>query len=181
MMFRGLRFNVYLWLAVAAAAWCGCSTENSRHKKQLTLMRIHLEINTDDPKTSQAAPIGRTSPVVVNVEIEPFLTQVHVKEAEVIDTPGGFALRLKFGKQGSRLLEQFSTTNRGKRFAIFCRFVSPPDRKLNLGRWLAAPRITQHIGDGYLTFTPDATREEAVEIARGLNNVGKKLDPESKW
>jgi preprotein translocase subunit SecD len=118
---------------------------------------------------------------VIHVDPEPFLTEVHVKEAEVIDTPGGFQLRLKFGKQGGRLLEQYTTGNRGRRFAIFSKFVSPPDHTLNAGRWLAAPRIGQHIGDSILTFTPDATREEAVEIARGLNNIGKNLDPETKW
>jgi hypothetical protein len=41
-------------------------------------------------------------------------------------------------------------------------------------RWLAAPVISHRIGDGVLVFTPDATREEAEEIALGLNNVAKK-------
>jgi len=181
MMFRGRRFNVYLWLAVTAALWCGCFTEGSQRKKQLSSLRIHLEVNTDDPKSSQAAPIGRSSPVMVNVETQPFLTEVHVKEAKVVDTAGGFALQLKFGRQGGQLLEQYTAANRGKRFAIFSKFVTPPGHKLNEGRWLAAPRILKHIGDGIFTFTPDATREEAEEIARGLTNIGKKLDPDPTW
>jgi len=180
MMFRGQRFNVYLLLALTAAAWCGCST-GGHHGKQLSSLRIHLETNTDDPKSSQAASIGRSSPVTVNVEPEPFLTEVHVKEAKVVDTEGGFALQLKFGRQGGQLLEQYTAANRGRRFAIFSRFITPPGHKLNEGRWLAAPRILKHIPDGILTFTPDATREEAAEIARGLSNIGKKLDPEPKW
>jgi hypothetical protein len=66
--------------------------------------------------------------------------------------------------------------------AIFCRFVTPPDHKLNAGRWLAAPLITQRIGDNTLTFTPDATRDESEAIATGLSNIGKKLNPlEPKW
>jgi len=180
MMFCGQRFNVYLLLAATAAGWCGCATESGSHKKQLSSLRIHLEVNTDDPKSSEQARIGRSTPELVNVEPEPFLTEVHVKSAEVVDTPGGYALRLKFGKQGGRLLEQYTTANRGKRFAIFSKFVTPPAHKLNAGRWLAAP-VLPHIGDGILTFVPDATREEAVEIARGLTNIGKKLDPEPKW
>ena len=42
-------------------------------------------------------------------------------------------------------------------------------------RWLAAPVISHRISDGVLVFTPDATREEAEEIALGLNNVSKKV------
>ena len=42
-------------------------------------------------------------------------------------------------------------------------------------RWLAAPVINRRISDGVLVFTPDATREEAEEIALGLNNVAKKV------
>ena len=42
------------------------------------------------------------------------------------------------------------------------------------GRWLAAPRINKRIADGVLVFTPDATREEAEQIALGLNNLAQK-------
>ena len=47
--------------------------------------------------------------------------------------------------------------------------------QLNAGRWLAAPLVQTHITDGLLVFTPDATREEADQIAAGLNTVAKKL------
>ena len=47
-------------------------------------------------------------------------------------------------------------------------------------RWLAAPRISQRIKDGVLVFTPDATREEAERIVRGLNNVAIKLGNKPK-
>ena len=40
-------------------------------------------------------------------------------------------------------------------------------------RWLAAPILQQRIRDGLLVFTPDATREEAERIVRGLKNVAK--------
>ena len=84
-------------------------------------------------------------------------------------------LRLQFDRRGTWLLEQYSTANLGKHFAIFSQFPSPPDAKLNQGRWLAAPRINQRIPDGVLTFAPDATREEAEQIVLGLNNVAKQL------
>ena len=43
-------------------------------------------------------------------------------------------------------------------------------------RWLAAPMITRQIQDGIFVFTPDASREEAERIVRGVNNVVAKLN-----
>jgi preprotein translocase subunit SecD len=180
MKFCGTRFNAYLLLVIAVGFLCGCSTEKSRQKKQLSSLRIHLEVNPDNPN-SETATISHSG-ASLNVESEPFLTEVHVKEASVVDTPGGFAIEITFGKQGGRLLEQYTTANRGKHMAIFCRFVTPPDKQLNGGRWLGAPLIRQRIGNNKLTFTPEATREEAEAIAQGLTNIGKKLNPlEPKW
>ena len=48
-------------------------------------------------------------------------------------------------------------------------------------RWLAAPVIPSRIGNGVLTFTPDASREEADQIVLGLNNVAKKVQDKSSW
>ena len=38
-------------------------------------------------------------------------------------------------------------------------------------RWIAALLITRRIADGLLTFTPDASREEADAMVLGWNNV----------
>ena len=46
-------------------------------------------------------------------------------------------------------------------------------------RWLAAPMINKRISDGNYVFTPDATREEAERIVRGVNNVIKSIAKES--
>jgi len=118
--------------------------------------------------------------VSVTVEKSPFLTEGEVSEAKVVEVMGGFTLRVQFDRQGTWLLEQYSSANRGKRFAIFSQFVSAPDTKLNEGRWLAAPKISKRITDGALIFTPDTTREEAQQIALGLNNVAKKVQDTSK-
>ena len=181
MMIRLTRFNVYLLLTLAAAALCGCKTDESRRKDTFSTLKIQVEVNPEETKNSEVAAIGRHHPVLINVDPVPLLTQVHVKSAKVVDTPGGFALTVEFGRKGVWLLEQFSVSNRGKRFGIFSKFVEPPGHILNAGRWLAAPRINQRIHDGVLTFTPDATREEAEEIARGLTNMGKKLGNDSEW
>ena len=48
-------------------------------------------------------------------------------------------------------------------------------------RWLAAPQFTRLISNGILQFTPDASREETEEIAKGLNNIAKKNESNEKW
>lgn len=167
------RFNLYLFVALGAAVVCGCRTSSDevRPKKLLSTLRLHLEASRDGTKSNELVPIYREKPVMVNVEIVPFLTEADVAKAEVIDVVGGFALRIQFKGQGAGLLEEFTTANRGRRIAVFSQFGD----KIKNNRWLAAPIITRSISDGIFTFTPDATREELEEIAIGLNNVAKKL------
>jgi preprotein translocase subunit SecD len=108
------------------------------------------------------------------VEKEPFLTEGHVSTASVVDVVGGFALSIQFNRQGAGVLEEFTVQNRSRRIAVFSQF----GEKILDYRWLAAPVINHRIADGVFVFTPDATREEAEEIASGLNNVAKKV---STW
>ena len=37
------------------------------------------------------------------------------------------------------------------------------------------------MSDGLIQFTPDASREEADDIAIGLNNVAKKNEADMQW
>ena len=175
MVIAGRPFNIYFRGALGVALLCGCQNVETWQKKPFSTLGVHLEANRDTPERNELVPISRDHPLMVNVEKSPFLDQGHVKEASIIDVRGGFALRLQFDRRGTWLLEQYSTANLGKHFAIFSQFPSPPDAKLNQGRWLAAPRINQRISNGVLTFTPDATREEADQIVLGLNNVAKQL------
>jgi preprotein translocase subunit SecD len=134
-------------------------------------LRLHLEARRDGTKANEPVPIYREKPVWVNVELTPFLTEGNIASAKVVDAVGGFVLRIQFDHAGTSLFEQATTGNHGKKIAVFCQF----GEKLKDYRWLAAPVITQRSSDGVFTFTPDATREEAEEIADGLNNVAKKL------
>lgn len=166
------RFNIYLALALALTAVCGCkTTEETDPTKMYSTFRMHLEVSRDGTKANQPVPIHREKPVMVNAELQPFLTEGNVAQAQVIDVVGGFALRIRFDEQGRGLFEQYTTENRGRRMAIFCQFGD----KLRDARWLAAPIIVRRISDGILTFTPDASREECDEIACGLNNTAKKV------
>ena len=174
-MIRWERFNIYLLLTLAAVAACGChSTGEKKSKKLLSTLRLHLEATRDSPKASERIPVYRDNPVWLTVEKEPFLTEGHVSTASVVDVVGGFALSIQFNRQGAGVLEEYSVQNRSRRIAIFSQF---GDKILDY-RWLAAPVINHRIADGVFVFTPDATREEAEEIASGLNNVAKKV---SSW
>lgn len=175
MMIRWKRFNIYLFVALAVVLACGCQTAESLRKKQLATLHLHIQAPPDPAGMTQQIPVYREHPMMLRVSREPFLTEANVKEAKVLDAVGGFVLSIQFDRQGTWLLEQYTGANLGRHLAIFSQFVMPPEEKLNAGRWLAAPKINTRIGDGLLVFTPDATRQEAEQIALGLNNVARKL------
>ncbi len=179
-MIRWERFNTYLLatLAVAATVVCGCqSTAKPESKKLLSVLRLHLGVSPDGTGGQKSIPVYRQNPVNISVEKQPFLSEGNVVEAKVIDVVGGFALWIKFDHPGAALLEEHTTANRGRRIAVFSQF----GEKIKNSRWLAAPVIGRRITDGVFTFTPDATREEAEEIALGLNNVARKVQKWNEW
>lgn len=180
MMIRRHPFNIYLLAALAAPFLGGCQSDAYLLRKQLSTLRVHIEVHPDGSERVQTVPIYRAHPVSVVILKTPFLTEANVAEASVVDQPGGFALRIKFDRQGTWLLEQYSS-DRGKHFAIFSEFVTGPRDKKAQGRWLAAPIVSQRIKDGVLSFTPDATREEAVNIALGLSNIARRMEKDAKF
>lgn len=169
------RFNIYL-LVLAATFLCGCKTMGNKQDKQLSTLRVHLEVTPEPMDFSTTVKVFRAKPLEVTVDKSPFLTEANVSGAKVVEMHGGFALQIQFNQEGTWLLEEYTTTNPGRHLAIFSEFGW---KKLK-SRWLAAPMIRKRISDGVLTFTPDATREEAEEIALGLNNVAKK-NKKSQW
>jgi preprotein translocase subunit SecD len=171
MMIGWNRFNIYLLAATAVAVFSGCQSPERKRKRQLTRFELHLESRRDRTERNELIHVLRDHPIPLTVETEPFLTQGNIKAAKVVDSTGGFALSIQFDQKGAWLLEQYSSSNPGKRIAIFTQF----GEKLKESRWLAAPKTSHRIADGVFIFTPDASREEAEEIALGLNNVAKKL------
>jgi hypothetical protein len=135
------------------------------------VLRLHIETRSDNSGHQQAVSVLRDNPVQVNIQKSYFLNEANIAEANVIDGIGGFALSIKFDRRGRYLLEQYSTANNGKRIAVYAQFGDG----LKESRWLGAPVIHKRMGDGVFTFTPDASREESEEIAKGLNNVAKKV------
>ena len=146
----------------------------------LATLRIHLEADREPTKDfTTEAPIYRAAPFKVTIEKEAFLTEANLSEARVVDELGGFRIQLQFDRQGSWILEEYTTSNAGRRFALFSTWEARDTKKD--GRWLSAPVIPRRISNGILSFTPDATREEAEDIVLGLNNSAKKHKEDSKW
>ena len=122
-------------------------------------------------------PVNRVPPVLLTVDKEPFLTEADVMEARVVEVMGGFDLQIQFDHHGSLLLEQFTTSNPGRHYAIFSLFGKSKDES----RWIAAPAVNRRITSGMIQFTPDASRAETERLVIGLNNVAKKIKEQNKW
>ena len=170
------RFNIYLLLLLALAAGCQTGSKEKKDKRTSTI-RIHLECSPDSTSFSRTVSVVREKPVMVTVDTSPVLTEAEVAGAKVVEQEGGFALQIQFNKRGIWLLEECTTMNPGRHLAIFAEFGTG----MRHSRWIAAPSITHRISNGELTFTPDASREEADDIAAGLQNVAKKIAEKSKW
>lgn len=172
MKIRTVAFNIYLLAAIILA---GCKSpqekrdakQSSEQKKQLSTIRFHLEATGDSSERAGGVPILRASPMYVNIVRESFLDERDVVSANLNDHMGSFVIQIQLDEHGTFVLDNLSAANKGKRIAIMCEF---GDR-----RWLAAPIISRRMSDGMITFTPDATREEAERIVRGLNNAIGKL------
>jgi hypothetical protein len=168
MNFSARSFNLYLQLTLALALATGCAT--SKKDEHVAAIRIHIERPLIGVGSGQTVQVMRDQPVNVTIAGEPILTEANVVAARIIDSPGGFAVELKFDETSSWILEQNTAASPGQHLVIFGQWSD----KAADGRWLAAPLITHRIADGILTFTPDATREEMAQLVLGLNETAKK-------
>jgi hypothetical protein len=167
-------FNVFLTVAtIGFLAGCVSTSEESKKKKQLSNVRVHVETDRSSDQTSSISVL-RSAPMKLNIEREPILDENNVTAAAVVDQPDGtYAIQLTLDRRGSWILERTTVSHRSKHLAIFSFFGDT--------RWLAAPLIIGKNSTGMLTFTPDASREECDRIVRGLNNVAAKLNRKENW
>jgi hypothetical protein len=180
MKIRWHRFNIYLAAAVALSLLCGCQTAEAKRKKLPATLRLYLEENPDRAKRTESVSVGG---IKLNVQNEPFLNEAFIKKAEILEVAGGFSIRVTFDRHGKWVLEQYTTSNRGRHLVMLSQWVPANQEKVNKGRWIAAPFIGTAIDNGIVDFTPDATREEADIIVLGLNNVARKThaDETANW
>ena len=172
MNFYRRRFNLYFLPAALLLLAAGCALLKKTHE-QTGAVRIHVENGAGATGAGQSISVIRSQPVMVNIGLQPILTEADLLAVRLRETPGGFAVELQFDNAGSWTLEQFSAANPGRHLAIFGQW----GKTAADGRWLAAPLITGRIASGTLIFTPDASREEAELLVKGLgvvatNNAG---------
>jgi len=172
------RFNINLLALLLPLLAGGCLWGRSDGEKQEATLRVHIEVSPDSPTFSSVARVYREKPIEVSVDKSPFLTEVHVVGAKVVDMPGGYDLELKLSRQGTWLLESYTTANIGKHLAIFCQF---GEKKFRHSRWIGAPVIEKRVSNGVLRFVPDASRSEAREIVIGLRNSAKAHEEDARW
>jgi hypothetical protein len=177
MVIRPLRFNIYLLLCGVLVALSGCQSAESKRKQQLATLRIHLESNVEMAGLTEVVAVSRAAPMAVNVVKDPFLNESMLSSASLIEDHGGFSLKLEFNSFGRTILEQYTGTYQGRRFAIRSQFGEEPNA---VDRWIGAPRTARRIKDGVLIFTPDVTRAEAEQIVLGLNNHAQKSGEQMK-
>jgi preprotein translocase subunit SecD len=158
MKIRAIHFNIILLAALVA----GCATLGNNNK-EVSAIELYLEANADGTPFNKEVPIYRAQPVMVNVNSSPFADDRDLENATVVEDAGGFAIALALNQHGSMMLENATRSNPGKRIVVFANFGE--------SRWLAAPRPSRPIANGQLIFTPDASREEAERLVRGLTNV----------
>lgn len=171
MMKRFWRFNLHFAvLALLLAAGCS-TTEEKERKKQIASLRIHIEGRRNIMEQSPKATFRSGEAININQDIA--LTDMSLVSAEMVETPGGFSLKLNFDRHGQMKLEAISIANRDKRLAILAAWSTGKKDHPGESRWLAAPVLRQRNSSGSLVFTPDASREEAEMIVRGLNNAVK--------
>jgi len=167
MVIRATQFNLYLGLLLLALA-TGCQTGDK--DKPMATLRVHLEVSPTETAVNGPVPVYRAMPVMVNIDKAPMVTEDDLTSAKLVDQPGGFAIELQFDDHGILVLNQYASANPGKHYVVYSQWGTG---KFKQERWLAAPLMPRNISNGTLTFTPDATREEAQEIVDGLSNAIK--------
>ena len=164
----GINTFLLLFLALHIAA---CKTdEEKKRDKELTSLQVCLAAEAPANDRGSAVAIGRTPLMYVKLEKSGFLDTGDILRARLVDNidkVGGWAIAVQFDSHGTLLLDSMTSRYKGMHLAIMLGAKEE--------RWVAAPLINHRITNGYLVFTPEATREEAERYVRGLNNIAKKI------
>ena len=164
------RFNIIL-LLLCCSVFTACQTTKltpeetalkKKYKKEKALVQLHL--GGAPNSNGRSIEIYRAKPIYISVDPIPFLDWRNITDARLVEDQTGFAIQLQFNAHGTFVLDTLTTANRGKPIAVMAQTGT-------MQRWLAAPLIQQRNASGFLTFTPDATREEAERIVYGIRNV----------
>ena len=169
---QAISFSAAVSLIILSLSLSGCASRSDGGKPsdKYSTLRLYGAVQPDRTGRHQSVPINRRTPMMMTVADQPFLDEGYIMEAAVVESVGGFSLRIQYDRRGTGLLENATHRMRNQHIAIHSSF---PE-----SRWLAAPVIDTPISNGLLVFTPDASREEAERIASGLNALARKLRKE---
>ena len=100
MNFYARSYNLYLLLLVTLLI-NGCGTfSHDKKKSDVGAIRIHLEAPVSVPDQTQDVSLMNHS-VSLTIDEDPTLTEINLLAATLVETPGGFAVRIKFDETGS--------------------------------------------------------------------------------
>ncbi len=166
-----LEFSKLWWLVLLLPLLWGCASTSS-DSRQYSTLRLFAGVNPDRTGKHQVVPIYQRSNIRITVASEPFLDEGYVQEARIVETLGGFSVRVRYDRRGTGLLQNATHRIQGRHLAIQAGF---PEI-----RWLASIFLEEPLEEGVLEFVPDATREEAERFVLGLNNVAKRIGNQPK-
>jgi hypothetical protein len=188
-------FNIYLALAMV---WCcGCETRSGRlSKEEFSTLRLYLEGTSADTAGQGEVQVTRQK-IPMTIESEPILTEGDLATAAIVDYPDGtFAIQVSFNEHGALVLDMTTTAYKGKRIIVYSQFPHPgkPKKqeisdsaaeeasglKPRTSGWLGAVLIRARNSTGSFRFTPDASRQEAERIVRGLKNLVAEVAKKNK-
>jgi len=95
------------------------------------------------------------------VTTTPFLSTNDIVSAKINEGSG--AIDIQFNKEGTRIFNEITSKNAGRRMAIFVD-----------GSLLATPRIYDPVITGKMTITSSLTKEEAKALAGRINKATTK-------
>ncbi|MBA4148096.1 MAG: hypothetical protein H0X66_08260 [Verrucomicrobia bacterium] len=174
------RFNIIL-LLLCCSAFTACQTTKQnpeetalrkKYKNEKTLLQLHLGGAANS--SGRSIEIYRQKPIYVSVDPIPFLDWRNITDGRLVEDQSGFAIQLQFDAHGTFVLDTLTTANRGKPIAILA--ITGTEQ-----RWLGAPLIHQRNASGFLTFTPDATREETERMIYGIRNVAERVRKQTQF
>jgi hypothetical protein len=190
-------FNIFL-LTLLAVVTGGCQAMHMGGldmSQEYSTLRIYLESAKGGSSGGNMVLVTRAKiPMYVNPE--PFLTEDDLAKATLVDNADGtYDIRVQFNDHGALVLDMNTSSSPGRSLIIFSQW--PPrgwsepknqkeadaqktaeadPAKPRAKGWLSAVLIRKGMTEGSFQFTPDASRQEAERIVRGLNNMVKTIN-----
>src|ERR1041384_92015 len=101
-MKSGTRLSIgFLYFAVVVLI-AGCAiSEESKRRKEISNLRIHVEADPGSADRTSAISVHRTAPILLNIDREAVLDESEVSAAAIIGQPGElFSVEIQFTRRG---------------------------------------------------------------------------------